>query len=432
MKKLIFYFPLGKLSGFLLSSALLFLTSTCLAAAPSELLPFDDITPGSMKGFGDRWNRYPWSMQSFQGDIYVGTWNQKLKISRLILSGLLSFINIDDTNDSFQYALGTFPVSKSRGGEIWKYAPAKGEWTQVVEEGFGDRFNTGYRVARLYHGKLYFGSANYKHGAQILSISDNGSSIAQIEIAGADQKELWRKNSSIRAMEVYNDKLYIGTENDEGAELWTYDEKSLTKLHKYTELSLGEMRVYGGYLFTGMWDFENGTRLYRVLADAADTVLSIDDVTPPEITGTKNLGIMSMEVFRDKLYCGSSNYRNGFTLIRFETPNAAAGDPNAATLITTDGFGEQANMYAWSLKEFDGCLYLGTFNAFGAAQLWYSSSGDEWSKLVTGGFGSRLDWGIRTMAVEGDQLFLGIASSIPASAQPGTPGGLRIFSSRKE
>jgi hypothetical protein len=192
------------------------------------------------------------------------------------------------------------------------------------------------------------------------------------------------------------------------------------------------MRAYGEYLFTGMWDFENGTRLYRVLTGADDTVQSIDDVTHPAILWTTNLGIMSMEVLNDKLYCGSANYRSGFTLLRYEVPDGSAGDPAACSLITTDGFGEPFNMYAWSLKVFDGFLYLGTFNVWGGgAQLWYSADGDTWNRLVNDGFGSQFDWGIRTMAVEGGRLFLGIASSVPASALPGTPGGLKIFASKK-
>jgi hypothetical protein len=396
---------------------------------PKDLLPFEDLTM-NMKGFGDPWNRYAWAMETYEDAIYVGTWHQKLKISRLILSAFLGLPNIEDPNDVFRLGLGDLPVAKSKGGEIWKYSISNGRWTQIVDHGFNDRFNMGYRVAKVYRDKIYFGSANYENGAQILAISNQGSTVTLLEPDDKTLREEWYANSSHRGMAVYKDKLYIGKENDEGAELWVYDGTVLKKVYKFDELSVGALCVFGQYLYAGIWDWDVGARLYRIQTDKDDNIISFDDMTPPEIVGTNNRGIMTMAVFQDRLFVGTINYLDGFALIRFEVPDASPGELDSYTILSTDGFGDKINMYVWSMEVFDNTLYLGTFNVFGP-QLWYSFDGDSWEVLISDGFGSRFDWGIRSMAVADGRLFLGTASSVPASARLTTPGGLRIFVSSR-
>jgi len=87
-------------------------------------------------------------------------------------------------------------------------------------------------------------------------------------------------------------------------------------------------------------------------------------------------------------------------------------------------------MYGWSMKEFDGVLYLGTYNIRGP-EMWYSADGENWADLMPNGFGSKFEWGVRCMVVADQRLFIGTASSIPASLYPGIRGGLKVFASKK-
>ncbi len=407
---------------------LLLITEVSAETGSPESLTFEDLTPGNFTGFGDSWNRYAWSMEVYDGDVYVGTWNQDLKIAKLIrgINYALPRISTEGLNFFYKNVLGTLPVSDSRGGEIWKYATDNGTWIQIVDNGYNDTYNTGYRIAKQYNGAVYFGSANYENGAQMLAVTDNGASVSVVEPDDIDLRKEWYANESNRSMEVHKGKLYIGKENTQGAELWSYDGASLKKEHVFTELSVGQLCVFGDYLFAGMWDFEAGMKLYRIRTDDEGSVVTIDDMTPPELQGTYDKAILSLTVFRDKLFAGTGNDSEGFTLFCITSPDAEPASPEGYRILGTRGFGDSANMYAWSMIEFENVLYLGTFNIFGP-QLWFSRDGESWDKLITDGFGSLFEWGVRCMAKSDNRLFIGTACSVPSSAYPGTPGGLKVF-----
>jgi hypothetical protein len=406
-----------------------FFTSTVFAE-PVDLLPFEDLTPDSLTGFGDSWNRYAWSMEAYDGDIFVGTWNQKVYLPMLIVNVLKALpVIIKDRTLFMKEVLGTHPVTASKGGEIWKYSLADETWTQVVDNGYNDTFNTGYRISKRYRDAVYFGSANYRNGTQLLALSDHGSTIKVLEPADSAAKERWHSNDSNRTMIVVNDILYIGTENTGGAELWAYDKIELKRVYKFKELSVGYLCAFGNFLFAGMWD-DSDMKLYRLKIGQAQEIVQIDDMTPAEFVGTGNRGVIAMEVFNNRLFVSTMNYRKGFSLFYINDPDALPGDPESYRLITNDGFGDSLNMYGWSMKEFDGVLYLGTYNIRGP-ELWYSTDGENWEVLMPKGFGSKFEWGIRSMVVADQRLFIGTASSIPSSMHLGTPGGLKIFASKK-
>jgi hypothetical protein len=183
-----------------------------------------------------------------------------------------------------------------------------------------------------------------------------------------------------------------------------------------------------------MLDWEKGVRLYRMSAMDFEAV----DMTPPELLDSNNLGIMSLGVFQGSLFAGTVNYQDGFTLIRYDSPNATEDGPVDYSLLTTNGFGYPDNGYVWRMQVFDYALFLGVFNSGnaespphdGRAQLWYSTDGEIFLPLVTDGFDDPWDEGVRTMAAWNDRLCVGTASSIPRSVFPGTPGGLRILVSQ--
>ena len=75
--------------------------------------------------------------------------------------------------------------------------------------------------------------------------------------------------------------------------------------------------------------------------------------------------------------------------------------------VNQDGFGDRFNIYAWSMKEFNGYLYVGTLNQKKGAELW-RYDGDTWEQIVDAGFGNPNNTGIRNLTRFGGQLYAGV------------------------
>lgn len=82
------------------------------------------------------------------------------------------------------------------------------------------------------------------------------------------------------------------------------------------------------------------------------------------------------------------------------------------TSVVTDGFGGQYNIGIDHLIEFNGKLYAGTWNSTPnppytdtGGEIWRSSNGMEWEKVVSGGFGDRYNGEVFHMAVFDNQIY---------------------------
>ena len=86
------------------------------------------------------------------------------------------------------------------------------------------------------------------------------------------------------------------------------------------------------------------------------------------------------------------------------------GTPNWAQ-ANLNGFGEQANRIA-SLGSFGNQLYAGTYNFGGnGAQLWRSTTGTDWTSVITNGFGNSSNVGIEYLIEFNGNLYAGIWNS---------------------
>lgn len=394
--------------GMLLTFLMGFFFVPVALSTPVDLLPFENLTADIGRGFGDNMNRYSWSMKEFNGHVYVGTWNVQFDWPKLV--GLIQSGNIGDIIGGGNPLEG-ISLLQSNGGEIWRNDGGQ-NWTKVYKASPDD---SGFRIMTEYKGKLYTGTQN-NNGANIL-YSHNGASWNELTGGPLGNKD----NISIRTMTTHNGQLYVGTENNKtGGELWSYNGANGTwKLQgKFAgDPSVAELAVHNNKLYIGTWDFSDSYKLYKKTGD------SFKDVTPV-FSGSdqlNNLGVMKLMDFKGQLYLGTVNYRDGFTLLRTSSPN----DPNGWEVITTNGLGDKSNAYSWSMKEFNGELYLGTFNdglyggkfsplpipLDGRAQLWSSADGKNWKMLEGDGFGAPFNYGYRTMEVSDGRLFVGTASN---------------------
>lgn len=371
---------------------------------------FVNLTQTVGRGFGSIDNRYAWSSGVLQGQLYVGTWN--VQVDYLTLLQALINGSFDPNNP-----LAGTGLLRSRGGEIWRYDGGY-HWTQVYKAVPEDM---GFRSMFTWNNTLYTAAANYQTGAKILC-STNGTTWHQL--AGGPIANPY--NVSIRTFAQYNNALIIGTENNtQGAEVWAYANGSWTQLGgSLPDPAVGSLLVHQGKLYAGSWDFSDRFALFAY--DAANNTWN--DITPvfPNAANLTNLGVMKLVNFQNQMYLTTVNYRDGFTMLRSATPD----QPDSWEVITTNGLGCKDNAYGWDAVEFQGKLWLGTFNSGlyggiyaplplpldGRAQLWESADGLHWHLVNGDGFGSRFTYGFRTLTVANDRLFLGTASNflIPA------------------
>ncbi len=396
----------------------------------TQLLPFENLTEEIGRGFGDTWNRYAFSMEEDNGNVYVGTWNIQFDYPSLIQAvkdGDLGGIGSGNPLEAIGFLA-------SEGAEIWRNDGGQ-NWTQVAKS---SEDNTGFRKMISYNGDFYAGTANSENGAELwkktLDASvPSGEKWVKVPVPWAG---LGPDNNSIRALTNYTDStgkeyLYVGTENNAtGAELWAYDGATETwdLKEKFADNSVGEIAIFEDKMYVGTWNFTldlsggpTDTFQFYKSDDGADF-----DLVKPEFAGRENLsnlGVMKLIEYDGRLYLGTVNYADGFTLLSSATP----GDPNSWDVLTTDGFGDRDNAYSWSAAVMNDMLLIGTFNSGifggiysetlpllpldGRAQLLYTNDGWSFATLVDDGFGQEFTYGFRNMLVSDNRLFVGTASN---------------------
>jgi len=259
-------------------------------------------------------------------------------------------------------------------------------------------------------------------------------------------------HQSIRGMAVFNGKLYVGTErniNGEGACIYRYtgptdfDSIDPNAWEKVLELPANEsttfsvLEVFNGSLYAGTFqvDFSStlsgpeavnlsdGCEIWRSSTGDPRTwekVVGDGASVPAGFGNENNTGVLSMEVFKGKLYVGTYNFKDRAELWR--TSDGLNWEP-----VILHGLGDN-NFYVWSMLVMDGELFIGTMNPFTGCEIWRSSTGDPgtWEKANVDGMDGEMmftppasifipgliadQYGIRNMVEYDDSLFVGTAS----------------------
>jgi len=254
-------------------------------------------------------------------------------------------------------------------------------------------------------------------------------------------------NETVFEMVVYNNRLYAGTMNPDGFQLWRTDAEG-TPPYKWT----------------------------RVLTRGA-------------YRGMNNEGVGSLCVFNGSLYIGSVISNGGYDrkhgigpaaveIVRLN-PDDSWDLVMGEGRVTPDGlkfpvsglgpgFDKGFNAYLWRMCVHDGWLYAGTFawsslllyaprekwpahiqammdpertntvlNKLGGFDLWRTRDGVFWVPVTRNGFGNSFNWGVRTMVSTDHGLFVGTANpfgpdiNVERAAgwqfEPNAKGGLEIW-----
>lgn len=357
-------------------------------------------------GFGDFWNHYAWAMTTFGDHLYVGTMNVELWASQG---------QADQEAD---------PISK--GSEVWRY---DGEsWEKVVDMGFkGGVDNLGTRNLYVYQGMLYAGTVNYTEGCEVWRTFD-GVTWEPIMQGGFGK----HTTGSVRGMAEYKGLLYVGVENfQEGGEMHAWDGTTWTKIvdkgiENPRNNSMAELVPWQDLLYVFTWN-ALGFEVYSFDGSDFIRLVGFGAANPPGLGQLTNMAVLGTSVFHDLLYLGTANFLFGADMFR------SADGVNWEQLVD-NGFDDPRQAYVWRMKEYRGDLYLGTWTEgklpllFGEGGRLYRMDPEENFEQLMGpegllmdeGFGDWQNYGIRTMAVYDEKLYLGTAQCFFCSNRKGT------------
>jgi hypothetical protein len=435
-------------------------------------------------GFGDAWNKYAWSMEDFNGGLLVGTKNMFYDLLALVNPSAVVQACIDAGVVPFPYGpfaclelYGDIPDQvSSRGAEIWRMDYRKKRWERVFDAADPTNVSTsspaefdkapqGFRDMVVHKGKLYVGSdlgafisavaldrtVPFTYPGVDLLVSEDGYAFTQVPGCVSDglceQSEVIAppgtptNNGSIRALASAGDKLFIGTFNAGGGEVWSYEEGigfAMAFKAPPTLPIVAEINEFDGKLYVGVGgalETQNlGSNNYIYVCDLATACDESGDFAPPADLPNIDPGtvfVIKQFVAKDKLFVGTTNFDEGFSLLSYDSTNGweiiVDGDGDG-------GFFNDSNAYLWSAAVVGDRIFVGTWNYLffdqlprGDGELWYSDDGVNWTE-----FPLPLDWefptyGIRSMVSANRQLFLGTASlgavtnlDVPDDLRPAT------------
>jgi hypothetical protein len=157
------------------------------------------------------------------------------------------------------------------------------------------------------------------------------------------------------------------------------------------------MAVYDNSLYVGTSNTVTGAEIWKY--DGTNwTQVNIDG-----FGDVKNARILSLIIFNDNLYAGTSNSTTGTEVWRYDGQNW--------TQVNTDGFGDANNYGSYSMAVYYNSLHVGTLNTPTGTEIW-KYDGANWTQVNTNGFGEvspfyNLNYRSDSMAVYKNSLFVG-------------------------
>lgn len=335
---------------------------------------FKNLTPVNGLDSNDlenaRQNNYCWSMSELDDYIYVGT-------GRNILLVILQTYFGGGLNVPTSIAV---PNQDNRA-EIWRYKKGtKDSWERVFtvedEREFGFRYMINFRP---FNGNpaLYAASAVTSGYLQVYK-SVNGvvwePVLSDVESYGTIT------GTSSRAMLVHRGKLYLAAINEalgEGGETllyssedpeffpWELETPPSTNPNTNPQGGITNMAVFNNRIYVAT-STDNGVQVWRTNGPEPrvnDWTLVVDNFGD-------NLYTLSIGVFKDYLYVSGTKelplawaIPRGCDILRIDKQDnyEVVVGPNSVSGIWS-GFNNPFNVYAWQIQEYDGNLYVSTFD----------------------------------------------------------------------
>ncbi len=389
--------------------SLFLLTGTVVSAVDTMSSPeFVMISEG---GFGDPQNNYAWSVAEFGGDLYVGTGRnipyivaQGMKAKGVFPENMtLSFLThpagaapppLVLPNQSPPSQEDVIAWSNDMRAEIWRLHD--GEWSQVHQastfvhplNGYTYPEGIGYRIMTTFTDtggtEAIYAGVGFGFGRVLIIKSTDGMTWVPVNTSSIPSRDT-------RAMISHAGKLYVGT--PDGIFASGNPSPFSDNWEKVADFQIASLESHDGYLYAGTGNGTgpsetNGFEVWksttespagagdwvRVVSGGAGDAWNVLAATIQEYDGDVFVGSMNLP------FATGTDGVKGFDLIRLnpddswdlivgnyypKIPTEPRGPPESGW---PSGYANPFNLYAWSIEEYDGNLYLGTFDIFSLAR----------------------------------------------------------------
>ena len=452
------------------------------AAAAASAPPALKLIEGD--GFGDARNVYSWSMARFRGKIYVGTGRSVACVENVTIDFFLRVSGRYVTNPLPGATCPPDPYDLDLRAEIWEYNLRTGRWRlayrspadtpnprapgKFVARDIAFRgmtvFRDGRGRKRLYVGGVtadeYIPELKLEHPPRFLSTRDGRHWRATpvrrvvVRVPYGTFRPI-----GIRSMRIWRGKLFAtltpGLTGDgpifEVTRPWSPRGARFRQVTPKS-ISVFETETFNGSLYAGTGDRERGYAVYRIVRDGSRYRIW-PVVTDGAGRGQIATSVVSMHVFKGRLYVGSSGWYNReenpiSEIIRIDRRGdwqVVAGPTRVVDRVVKapisgmgDGFNNMFTAHFWRMATYRGALVVGTndwsyllpvaFPALdqwviellelvikyeGGFDLWGTCNGRDWGPITRDGFGGHKDdFGARNFIASGSGLFVGTANHV--------------------
>ncbi|MCW3020226.1 MAG: hypothetical protein JWN10_2534 [Solirubrobacterales bacterium] len=426
-------------------------------------------------GFGERDNSYAWSMGWFKGKLYVGTGRDVLCVENETTQFFVPLEQKYTINPSLNVRCPANPYDMKLRAEIWQYTPQTGLWKRVYRSPtLRNPAEPSLQVARdiAYRSMVRFKESDGREALYAAGVSPDEYLPSLLRthpprILRSYDGVHWEalklpavtvhypggkvRPMGFRAMVVWKHHLFVTATPDLTGDGSLFEVTNPSSQHpgliqvSPANLDIFEVVTFHGDLYLGCGNASSG---YSVWEASGEDRPFVPIITDGAGSGAEITSVVSMHVYRDRLYVGASGwYQN--TLPKSEMIRIAPDGqwtlvvgnprklPNGQTAYPTsglsDGFDSLFNAHFWRMADFGGGLYVGT-NSWaelvkgykgkgwlgdllaGAAgyQVWSTCDGEDWFPVTRDAFGDgEYDFGARTLETSGpggDELYIGSAN----------------------
>jgi acetyl esterase/lipase len=420
-------------------------------AANGQILAPSDFQQVAPEGFGDVHNNVAWSMQWWNGGLYVGTnrdWYCWSTAAMVNAYPALSFLYPPFGNDLIcAEDMLDLPLQ----AEIWHYTPGTSAWDMLyrapadVPTSDFTRFTSrdiGYRGMGLFTESdgskaLYVSGVNSQPvnpaatPPRILRSADGVNFEGVPQDPGTFMGEF--EKNSFRDIVEYKGKFYVVGGSIQGTG-WLIESDNPSagndsfRIVTPPDMVIWDMAVFNGYLYVGVRNDKGiGIPGAAPVPGAQErigfSILKTDATGEPPYTFTPVIveggyvekpskSTVSMHVFNGRLYVGTDRPAELYRIDADDTWEVIVGEPrqlpDGTWIGPISGFGPgfdwDMNIHLWRMTDHQGALYVGTADQSSrflewpiignllrpnaGFDLWASMDDVNWTALTTTGFGT--------------------------------------------
>lgn len=281
------------------------------------------------------------------------------------------------------------------------------DWEQANQSGFGMTTTMGVSSLEVFQNSLYAGTSNYAIGVQVWHSSDG------MTWEPASQPNFGVTNTlltSIPDLMEFNNQLYAGTSwGGNPGQIWRSPDG--TTWEPVTQDGFGDPDNTGfttffehsGDLYAASTNLVNGFQLWR---SGSGDPLDWSNVITAGLGYTTNVAVTGFMLYKDNLYLAIEQPSPATPAQVWNSADGAHWNP------VSIGFGDPNNYATGGFTIFQDALYLGTRNDVTGGQLWSTTNGTEWSKIIGDGFSDVNNVKFESLSVFENALIVGTYNQV--------------------